>query len=135
MALYNLENAIFTNGVLTSGTWTPRSPKLSIVARESSKNRYTQYPIIIDDIEGTGTFIEVTRSITRQRVALTEAAATILQAGVEGAQFQEPDGTDTSGRMWEDSRIVGSYIHEYTVSSKETRMVDWVEGQPGEEDF
>ena len=133
MALFNIENAIFTNGVLTSGTWTPSTPRLIVTARESSKNRYTQFPIIKDEVEGTGTFIEVTRTITRQRVALSYSAAYALQTGIEAVQFKEPDGTDTSGRMYEDVRVVGSYIHEYTVATKETRMIDWVEGQPEEE--
>jgi len=129
MALYSITNPVFAGGVLVAGQWSPSEPKLIVTGRESSKNRYTKYPVLVDDIEGTATYVELTRTTTYQRVALTYETALLLQAGIEGVQFKEPDGTDTSGRMFENNRIVGSYTHEFSVTTKETKRIDWVEGE------
>lgn len=133
MALKSISNASFFKGVLVSATWTPSAPRLIVTARSSSKNRYTKYPVIKDDIEGTGTFVELTISTTYLRVGLTESAAMILQDGIEGAQFAEDDNTSTSGGYSEQDRITHAFQHEYTVEKKLTKMVDWVEGIPEEE--
>ncbi len=87
MALYHLENAVVLNGVLVSGTWTPREPRLIVVGRSSSKNRFQVYPTIKDDIEGTGTFIELTTTTTYERVALDYVTAATLQQYIEAVPF------------------------------------------------
>ena len=114
---------------MVAATWTPSDPGLIVTSRESSKNRYTKYPVVQDDVDGTATYVEVTKTTTYQRVGLTYAAAVLLQVAIEGVQFSEDDDVDTSGRMFESNRIVGSYTHEFSVAKKETKMVDWVEGQ------
>lgn len=133
MALKSISNASFFNGVLVSATWTPSEPRLLITNRASSKNRYTKYPVIKDDIEGTGTFVELTTSTTYLRVGITQAAAIILQDGIEGVQFSEDENTSTSGGYSEQDRITHAFQHEFTVEKKQTKMVAWVEGIPEEE--
>ena len=130
--LRNISNAVFVNGILTSATWTPNTPELIVTARGSSKNRYQIYPYIRDWIEGTASFIELTTSITRKRVAITHAAAIILQDGIEGLAFDEDENYTTTGGYREDDRVIGSYTHEFTVETVEEKLVDFTEGPPEE---
>jgi len=134
MALYSLTNPVFAGGLLVSGDWTPSTPRLFVTSRETSKNRYTKYPVVQDDIDGTGTFVERVVTTTYQRVALTYETALLLQTAIEALQYKENDGIDTNGRLTESNRIVGSYTHEFTVAKSETKMVDWVEGQIEQEE-
>ena len=129
MALKSISSTTFINGILIDAVWEPTEPRVRLTGRSSSKNRYVVYPTIKNDIDGTGTFVEVTSSRTTQRMAITETAATILQNGIEGVAFIEGEHRSTSGRMIEQDRIIGAWIHEITVEKKETKMVDWVEGQ------
>ena len=134
MALYNISNAAFVDGILVSATWTPDVPLLRVTGRSSTKRRYQVYPVIKDDVDGTGTFIEVVTSITRERVALTYAAANTLQQAIEGVAFNEPANRSTSGSMRLTNRVCQSYSHEYTIETTTEKMVDWVEGPPEEEE-
>jgi hypothetical protein len=129
-SLFTITNAVFVNGVLVSASWSPYEPELITVSRESSKTRYTVYPTIKDDIDGTGVFVEVARSVTFARVALALSAAITLQDGIEGVAFAEADNKSTSGRYYESNRIIKAYTHEVTVETRETRMVSWTEGPP-----
>ena len=129
MALKRISSTTFINGILVDAVWEPSAPRVFLTGRSSSKNRYVVYPTIKNDIDGTGTFVEVTSSWTTQRMAITESAAKILQDGVESVAFTEDKNRSTTGRMIEQDRIIGAWIHEITVEKKETKMVEWVEGQ------
>ena len=133
MALYDLKDAVFVNGVLVSGTWTPSEPKAITTSRRSSMTRYSIYPFIKDDLDGTAQFVEVTKVFSFVRVALTFEAASALQAGIEAAAFSIVDNQSVSGGYTESNRYVGSYIHETIIETKEERLVSWTEGPPPEE--
>jgi len=132
MALKSLTGAVFLNGVLVSGTWTPSEPELIITGRSSSKTRYTVYPTIKDDIDGTGVFVDLTTAYSYARVALTFAAANTLQTGIEQIALYEDENKNTTGRYYETNRVIGAYTHEYTVEVIQTKMVEWAEGPPEE---
>jgi len=133
MALRNLENAVFVDGILISGSWTPSEPRKIYTSRELSKNRYTIYPFIKDDLDGTAEFVELTNTVTYERVALTLDAAAQLQNAIDAVAISEDENRITTGRYREENRIVGSYVHETTVQTKREVLVEWTEGPPEEE--
>ena len=130
--LRDISGATFVWGILVSATWTPETPDLIIMARSLSKNRYQIYPYIHDWIEGTATFIELTTSITKKRVAITHAAAVILQNNLEELAFEEEENKTTTGGFREDNHLIGSYTHEFTIEETEERLVDFTAGPPEE---
>ena len=134
MALKNITGAIFHDGVLISATWDPSEPRSILTDRSTSKNRYQVYPTFKDGMDGTGTFVELTISETYLRVALTLTAAIVLQTSIEGMAFTEAENKATSGRIAEQNRVTRAYSHEYTVETKQMKMVAWVEGRIDDED-
>ena len=132
--LRNLDGWFFFEGVLdpdhAATEWSPEIPELMITERSSSKNRYQVYPFMDDGVEGTAIFIEVTISITRKRVALTFFSAHKLQDKVEEVAFHEDENKTTTGRCYEDNRVIGSWTQEYTVETTEEELVEWTEGPP-----
>lgn len=134
MALFSITNAVFVNGQLVSGTWTPYAPTPIKTSRESGKNRYQVYPFLQNDVEGTAQFVELTVTTSTEWVALTQDAAEILQAGAEGVALKENDDTVTTGSMRETDRVVKAYSFTLTVQRKIERLISWVEGPPEEEE-
>jgi hypothetical protein len=141
--LFHLETPVFLNGQLVSGGWTPRVPKLITTSRTLSKNRYTVYPTLkkipglgFDEptiLEGVGTFVELTNTITYERVGLDLDTAVKLQNGIEAVAIGEPENKTTTGSYRLSTPIVGGYTHEFSVEYKRTVMVDWKEGPPEQE--
>ncbi len=71
------------------------------------KMRYTVYPYEKDDMEGTATFLEITRTVVTQYVALTKTAA---QNAMDAARLLpefDADGVTTTGRYWVDNIVIG----------------------------
>jgi hypothetical protein len=122
MALYNW----------TGSAWSPSEPAYKQVGRSSSKNVWTQYPVIVDDIDGTAEMTEVAITNEYEIVALTLAGAQKLQGIVEALAVIEGSSTSTSGGYSEDIRQVGSYRHRKIVVVKNTYRTDWYEGPPEE---
>lgn len=134
MALYSISNAVFVNGQLTSGTWSPSTPTPITTGRETSKNKFQVYPYYVNDVEGTAQFVELTITETKEWVALTETAAAIMQAGADGVALNETDDKVTTGRMRETDRVIKAYSFELTVQTKVERLVSWAAGPPEEDE-
>ena len=74
--------------------------------------------------------MERTISTTEKRVALTYNAAMALQLGIEAAAFNDAENETTTGRIYEDNRVVGSYTQEFTIEETEEELVKFVAGEP-----
>jgi len=102
-------------------------------SRSTSKNKYVVYPVTVEGVVGTGTFVELTKTETWIKVALTKAYAEQLQTALDGLSLAEPGNIVTTGRIYEENSIVESWVAEATRETKITRRVGFIEGIPSGE--
>ena len=102
------------------------------VSRGIETSTRTEYPYWKDGVEGTAEITERVQTTVDQFVACTKDACED-EADVIALRSLFPIGNQQlSGRYWEDTRVVGSYIFEKTYVERRERITSFTEGPPEE---
>ena len=102
------------------------------VSRGVETSTRTEYPYWKDGVEGTAEISERIATAVDQYVACTKDACE-AEADVLALRALFPIGEQqVSGRYWEDSRVVGSYIFEKSYVTRRERITSFTEGPPEE---